>query len=219
MNRIQLLHQQTELTLLTEKALWISELNSLFISDLHFGKAAHFRKSGIPIPEPIHHRDLQKLAYLIQTYNPSDFYFLGDLFHSDWNDQWVLLTEFLQQFSSVRFHLIQGNHDILPKSVYASSPIIFHKQPLHLKNFSLSHEPLESIPTHQLNICGHLHPGVGLKGLARQSLRIPCFYLDKNQLILPAFGNFTGLALMERTPTAQIFGITEKKVIPILSEF
>ncbi|MFC3414609.1 ligase-associated DNA damage response endonuclease PdeM [Algoriphagus hitonicola] len=219
MNQVQITHQKTELTLLKEKGLWISALSSLFIADLHFGKAAHFRKSGIPIPEPIHSQDLEKLDFLIRKYQPSDIYFLGDLFHSDWNDQWGILMDFFQQFSVIHFHLIQGNHDILPKSVYASSPIKVHQQPIHLGDFTLSHEPLEEILPNQLNICGHIHPGVRLRGLARQSLRIPCFYWDQNQLILPAFGNFTGLAIMNKTPTSKIFGVTEKKVIPILSEF
>lgn len=219
MNQVQITYQHTELTLLKEKGLWISALKSLFISDLHFGKAAHFRKSGIPIPEPIHSQDLENLAYLIHTYQPEELYFLGDLFHSEWNDQWEILMDFFQDFPRVRFHLIQGNHDILPKSIYASSPIKVHRQPLHLGDFTLSHEPLAAVSPHQLNICGHIHPGVRLRGLARQSLRIPCFYWDQNQLILPAFGNFTGLALMKKTPTSKIFGITDKKVIPILSEF
>ena len=41
------------LTLLPEKAVWIDSMGVLLIADLHFGKAAHFRKSGIPISEKV----------------------------------------------------------------------------------------------------------------------------------------------------------------------
>ena len=43
-----------KLTILPEKAVWIDSMAVLLIADFHFGKASHFRKSGIPIPEKVH---------------------------------------------------------------------------------------------------------------------------------------------------------------------
>ena len=206
-----------ELHLLKEKAIWSPELKSLFLSDLHFGKAAHFRKSGIPIPEPIHNEDLLKIEFLISTYQPEHFYFLGDLFHSDLNDQWELLNRFLRNFKETIFHLVKGNHDILNFSSYSSSNFQIHPEPIQLGKLFLSHEPQEEIPAGLINLCGHLHPGVLLIGKGRQYLRLPCFYLHGNQLILPAFGNFTGLAMIRPKPDDRIFGVTKEKVIVILS--
>jgi len=206
-----------ELHLLKEKAVWSPEFNSIFLADLHFGKAAHFRKSGIPIPEPIHDVDLLKIEHLISNYKPAHFYFLGDLFHSDWNDQWESLNSFLRKFKETVFHLVKGNHDILDLRSYSSSNFEFHPQPIQLGGLFLSHEPQNSVPSGLINLCGHIHPGVRLVGKGRQSFRLPCFYLHDNQLILPAFGNFTGLALIQALPGDQIFGVTKEKVIPILS--
>jgi metallophosphoesterase superfamily enzyme len=92
-----------------------------------------------------------------------------------------------------------------------------HQEPLMIECFALSHEPLEMPKVGNLNICGHLHPGVMLRGKARQSVRIPCFYWSGQTLILPSFGNFTGLALVEPKNGDQIWGISGEKVIPILS--
>lgn len=205
------------MTLLKEKAIWIDELKTLLIADLHFGKAAHFRKSGIPIPEPVHDADLVQLKKLQTHFSPIHTYFLGDLFHSDWNSQWEYFQEFLEQFPKTEFHLVKGNHDILSPLAYKQSVLKIHNEPLILGNLMLSHEPLENIPTGFLNICGHIHPGVRLVGKARQSVRIPCYFLSQSRLILPAFGNFTGLALVKPKPGDKLWGITHEKIIPVLS--
>ncbi len=205
------------LVLLKEKAIWIPKLSALLIADLHFGKAAHFRKSGIPIPEPIHDADLSQLKKLLEEFNPANIYFLGDLFHSDWNSQWDYFRQFLIQFPDTDFHLIKGNHDILSQSAYQQSALKIHNQPLPIENLLLSHEPNEVFSEGVLNICGHIHPGFRLVGKARQSVRIPCFYLSNSQLILPAFGNFTGLATINPKAGDKIWAITPEKIIPVLS--
>jgi DNA ligase-associated metallophosphoesterase len=202
---------------LKERALWISELSTLLIADLHFGKAAHFRKSGIPIPEPIHDEDLIKLSRLHEKLRPAHTFFLGDLFHSDWNEQWELLNSFLGQLGETTFHLVRGNHDILSSRFYDQSNLNIHKESVEWGKFILSHEPMNLKSEGMLNICGHLHPGVRLTGKARQSVRIPCFFLSNSQLILPAFGNFTGLAMMQPKENDKIWAIAGEKIIPILS--
>lgn len=206
-----------KLTFLKEKAIWIQSLRILLIADLHFGKAAHFRKSGIPIPEPVHDADLYQLKKLKDEYRPSNTYFLGDLFHSDWNSQWEYFMQFLKHFPNTEFHLVKGNHDILSPLAYLQSELKIHNKPLTLGRLILSHEPMETIPEGHLNLCGHIHPAVRLVGKARQSVRIPCFYQTGSQLILPAFGNFTGLALVKPKDGDQIWGITPEKIIPVLS--
>ncbi len=205
-----------QIYLLKEKAIWIPELSSLFLADLHFGKAAHFRKSGIPIPEHIHDGDLYQISNLIAQYNPAQFFFLGDLFHSDWNGQWKILIDFLADYKETQFHLVKGNHDVLSPSFYEQSTLTIHEEPFEYGKLWLSHEPANNTPAERLNLCGHIHPGVRIVGKARQTFRIPCFHLLKNQLILPAFGHFTGLALVKPTEFDKIFGVTGEKVIQIL---
>ena len=206
----------TTLYLLPEKAIWIESYSSLFIADLHFGKAAHFRKSGIPIPEPVHNNDLQVIKQLIEKYSPTDLYVLGDLFHSDWNEQWELLNGFLAGFSKTKFHLVKGNHDVLSPFAYQQSLFQIHDAPVVLGNMFLTHEPAKKVPEGKLNLCGHIHPGVRLHGKGRQSLRISCFHLSETHLILPAFGHFTGLSLVKKGPNDHIYGISGEKVIKIL---
>ncbi|MFN2458161.1 MAG: ligase-associated DNA damage response endonuclease PdeM [Chitinophagaceae bacterium] len=60
---------------------------------------------------------------------------------------------------------------------------------------------------------GHFHPGVVLNGSGKQSLRFPCFYFFKTHCILPAFGKFTGLAIIEPRRQDAVFAIVENNVI------
>ena len=205
-----------ELALLPEKAVWIDSLRVLLLADIHLGKASHFRKSGIPIPEQVHDLDYQRLGKLIQDYSPKDVYFLGDLFHSSWNEQWEDLGAFLPQFLGSTFHLVLGNHDILPAEKYQDTSLQVYRNAVVLESFLLSHEPTTP-PPGLLNICGHIHPGILLKGKAKQSVRIPCFHYSEDILVLPSFGNFTGLFLINVKKTDYVWGIAEERVIPILS--
>ena len=203
--------------LLHERALWIESLNSLLIADLHFGKAAHFRKSGIPIPELVHDVDLIRLRRLHEEFRPAHTYFLGDLFHSNWNEQWTYLNEFLAVIGDTQFHLVLGNHDVLSAEAYRQSVLRIHEQPYEVGPFILSHEPLKKVNDGQLNIFGHIHPGVRLFGKAKQSVMLPCFFQTGNRLLLPAFGNFTGLARISPKDGDKVWAVANEKIIPVLS--
>ena len=205
-----------KLTILPEKAVWIDSMAVLLIADLHFGKASHFRKSGIPIPEKVHDQDYIQLNNLISIYSPKQVYFLGDLFHSSWNEEWETLLNFLRLYPTSSFHLVVGNHDILPSEKYLDPRLKIHPNPIILGSLLLSHEPTQP-PEGLLTICGHIHPGILLQGRAKQRVRIPCFHYSRNVLILPSFGNFTGLSLIKGEKNDFIWGITEDRLIPILS--
>ena len=47
---------------------------------------------------------------------------------------------------------------------------------------------------------GHLHPACRIHGRGRDSLRLPCFVSDGRQVILPAFGEFTGGWIADAAP-------------------
>lgn len=213
--QISLLHQVLEL--LKEKALWIEKHKILLIADIHLGKAAHFRKAGLPIPEEVHAQDFLHLKQLLGTLNPKKIYFLGDLFHSSWNQQWEVFESFLSKNPSISFHLIRGNHDIMREKIYLSSLLKIHDSPLKIDNLLLSHEPLDDIPEGYLNICGHIHPGIALRTTTKQKIRIPVFYFSENTLILPSFGNFTGKFMIQPKAEDLVWGVSENLVFPILS--
>jgi DNA ligase-associated metallophosphoesterase len=213
--RIKLAWEGEEFWLLPEKAVFIPHGHTLLIADPHFGKAAHFRKAGVPIPEKVHVQDFIKIQKLIQDYAAKNVYFLGDLFHSDWNASWTDLEEFAGYFPSCKFHLVKGNHDILPETMYRPGFWAVHANPVEFGKFLLSHEPAVDIPSDLFNFCGHIHPGIALYGTAKQRMVLPCFFQRERQLILPAFGRFTGIVSMAANQSDRAFAIAGKKVIEV----
>lgn len=144
-------------------------------------------------------------------------YLLGDLFHSHINTEWLEFKNIIQQLPELEFHLIVGNHDIFDLHYYKDLGVHVHNESLTLASLILTHEPLapEQIPQDKTNLCGHIHPGVVLKGFAKQSMRLPCYYYDRRQLILPAFGQFTGMYTLSKSNTAKIYAIAEGQVITL----
>ena len=132
------------------------------------------------------------------------------------NEEWETLLNFLRLYPTSSFHLVVGNHDILPSEKYLDPRLKIHPNPIILGSLLLSHEPTQP-PEGLLTICGHIHPGILLQGRAKQRVRIPCFHYSRNVLILPSFGNFTGLTLIKGEKNDFIWGIIEDRLIPILS--
>jgi metallophosphoesterase superfamily enzyme len=100
-----------ELILAKERAIYFNNHQLLAISDLHLGKAGHFRKAGLPIPTTVTQSDLQRLSSLLIEYQPKTLLINGDMFHSDYNqeiDEFGILRE---EFKNINFILVKGNHD------------------------------------------------------------------------------------------------------------
>jgi metallophosphoesterase superfamily enzyme len=62
---------------------------------------------------------------------------------------------------------------------------------------------------------GHIHPGVVMNGIGKQSLRFPCFYFTKNYAVLPAFSHFTGLYKINPKKNDKVFALIENAVVKI----
>jgi DNA ligase-associated metallophosphoesterase len=203
------------LQLLPQKALWWPARKALLLADLHLGKAAHFRKAGIPISRQVHEADYRTLNFLLQQTQASHVIFLGDLFHSRLNNEWNDFLNWLEKWPGVRFELVKGNHDILPEAVYASSRLHIVTEKLEIKPFLLTHEPgAETARTAGLyNLCGHLHPAVKLRAPGMQQLMLPCFYFGLHGGVLPAFGNFTGFSKISVQPGDVVYAITPERVL------
>lgn len=198
------------------RAIYWEEQDALLIADLHLGKAGHFRRSGIAVPVAVADANLDKLTSVIWDFQPARVIFLGDLFHSEFNRQWVEFCDLLKQFNTISFELIAGNHDILDPSFYEQAGLKVHLNGLYEKPFLLTHHPLEDFSAEGgYNLAGHVHPGVRLRGNGRQRLRLPCFFFGRYQGLLPAFGEFTGLATMPVGPDDEIFVIVEDEIVPM----
>lgn len=198
--------------LLSEKAIYMPDHDMLIVSDLHFGKIEHFRKNGIGLPANAARKDIDKLERLIKSVNAKEVVFLGDLFHSDYNNAWPAFKEMLERFTHKTFHLVLGNHDILDESLYNGMELSYQ---MKINDLILTHEPKDVITEGKYNLCGHIHPGVKLIGKGKQTLRIPCFFFGKHTGILPSFGTFTGTYVIKPVEGDRVFVVQEDVVMEV----
>ena len=203
------------ITMFPEKALTLMSNKILVLADLHFGKINHFRRSGIPVPPKANDRNSELLIDLLNRIKPERVIFLGDLFHSHYNEEWEVLGQVLRHFSSCVFELVKGNHDIMSKLQYERHNMHVYEGELKIGPFTLTHEPMETPGDESYNLAGHIHPGIHLSGKGRQSLTLPCFYFGEHQGIMPAFGSFTGLATITPSKSDKIFVIAEGKILKV----
>ena len=200
------------MNLLAEKAIHLPEHEMLLIADLHFGQVEHFRKNGIGIPNGSSDKDFETLKELVLKVNAKNVVFLGDLFHSDFNNAWYGFQALLKELSQFHFHLVIGNHDIMDSSKYSNLNL---NHQMEVGNLILTHEPMDVIIEDKYNLCGHIHPGVKLRGKGRQYLRLPCFYFGKHTGILPAFGSFTGLHVLKPLKDDKVFVVNGDLVVEV----
>lgn len=197
---------------LPERALFKHDESLLVIADVHLGKASHFRKHGISIPAASQAEDYTKLRRLLDKTKPEKVYFLGDLFHSSLNSDWHAFAALVESYPNLCFTLIKGNHDIIDYKFFDKLCIDVSDKELTEGPFVYSHEPLQSVDSNRLNIAGHIHPGILLRGMGKQSLRLPCFHLSGNTLLLPAFGTLTGLYMMDMDQHNKVYAVLPGEV-------
>ena len=192
-------------------ALFWKEKKILMISDAHLGKIAHFRKHGVAIPENAILENFKRMDEVVELFGPDKIIFLGDLFHSKINYEWELFCQWVNKIN-VEIILIEGNHDIILSNHYCNLNIAIHTQ-LIINGFVLTHHPTETDGL--FNFCGHVHPGIKLKDVGRQSLKLSCFFKKKRQLILPAFGEFTGNYFIKPQVNDKVYAIANGEVIRV----
>jgi len=194
--------------LLAERALWWPAQKALIVADLHWGKTGHFRKNGIPMPVDTQPKDEMRLANLIKNYGAEQLIIAGDLFHSKQNNEVEAFSYWRNSHQSLNIELIVGNHDILPVEKYIGWKMNAHKEGYHFAPFFISHDVPDKV--RQFVIHGHVHPAIRI---GHPSMKLCCFAQDRNRLILPAFGSFTGTHLLDPKQYDHLYVIGEKNVL------
>jgi DNA ligase-associated metallophosphoesterase len=201
-----------------DRCIYWEEEKALIVSDLHFGKSGHFRKHGIPVPQNVYKNDLQRLVSQLQYFQPKQVIVVGDMFHSRENKELELFKRWRHDFPDLNVRLVRGNHDILHEQWYREAAIEVIDEVLALHtHFHFTHDllPEQDIQQEQYYFSGHLHPGIRVNGHGRQSLAFPCFYFTKTFCVLPAFGAFTGLAMVRPTVHDHVFAIVNQQIIQL----
>ena len=182
MNDLSFTFCGTRLIALPSGALYLPDDGVLCVSDLHLGKSDRIaRRSGRMLPPYEVQQTLEKLDADLAARAPSCVICLGDSFDDlaaadsldDTMRNWLARMQ-----AGRRWVWIEGNHDPGPVDLGGS----------HLDSVTIGALTFRHIATGAVaEVSGHYHPKHRITGPSR-----PAFLFDRERMILPAYGAYTG---------------------------
>lgn len=202
------------------RALVWPERRALLIADLHLGKAQVFRQAGLALPDGSDARDLRRLADVVARHAIEQLYLLGDIVHgatasdASWRGVWQRFAADHRQLDIIA---IVGNHDRHDRHALVDSATVATH--CNLGRLGLRHHPVDPHRSDgpiepDFVVAGHLHPLTVLVDGGRH-FRLPCFWLQATQVILPAFGSTTRGQPIQALPRDRIIAVTPAGLIEV----
>jgi DNA ligase-associated metallophosphoesterase len=189
-------------------ALWWPGRRLLCVSDLHLGKSDRMARLGGPMLPPYETQEtLDRLDADLAATDARAVICLGDSFDDlaasrDMAD--VLKDRLAGLMAGRRWIWILGNHDPGPIDIggvhlaeHVIEPIVFR----HIAE-----------PGATAEISGHYHPKARIN-LRGRSISRRCFLLDRERLILPAYGAYTGGLDCARPELSDLMGASAEAIL------
>lgn len=202
--------------LLHERCAFRASDQTLLASDLHWGKSETFQMHGLAIPSTVIDDDLARLSQALNRTGAKRLLILGDLIHAPRGVTASVSTKveaWRKSHPTLIFEVIRGNHDRrFPwPEAWGLRDIGTRVEDKH---FIFTHDEIKT-PTEKFVWKGHVHPVVNLAG-GGDRLRLPCFVIESNSALLPAFSAFTGgAAIGGRCEGRRVFAIADANVIEV----
>ena len=191
--------------------------DALLVADVHLGKAQRYQALGQALPAAVvagtTEATLQRLRQALDDSGARRLVVLGDLVHGPRVAEAVqalalMLGAWHEQTGGTAL-VIGGNHDRhatpdwapVAQRLGAAWQVLPEDAVVMERGLALSHQA-RPVAGAVAALGGHLHPCWQARGLARDRLRLPCFWAqawhDERTgcpvgVTLPAFGDFTGM--------------------------
>lgn len=204
-----------------DKAAYLPAWRALILADPHFGKAEHFRRSGVPVPGGTTAEMLGRLDRLIKETSPHRVVVVGDLLHSKGSTGdrlWNQLSDWRRR-QPCEVVNVRGNHDRTagdPPHQIGMGCV----STLTWENLEFVHDPDDTAPPAEgtsHRIAGHLHPSISLSS-GIDHMRLPCFHASDHTLTLPAFGAFTGCAKVQPAAGDRVWAVAPDAVVEVTAQ-
>ena len=185
-----------------QRMLFWPDERTLFVADVHLGKAASFRAAGVPIPTGHSGHDLSRISALLTACGATRLVILGDMVHTRTSYSSALdhsFKAFRARHSGVDMILVRGNHDRHAGDAPAAWGLMIVAEPFVIGPFACCHEPGRAGDS-GFELAGHLHPAIRLQS-AREAVTLPCFWRHTYGIVLPAFGSLTGNFTLRLKPS------------------
>lgn len=199
------------LVLDARRAVFLPEFSVLAVADLHLGYSWAQRSRGLLLPVETPDSTPTRLKALVRDHAPKTVVLLGDLVQRAiaLPALRTALEDLCRSLADTKIVLCLGNHDLRFEQLAADwhVPITITRE-LRLGRWRLCHgdDPpaeagtppmiLESEPP--LTVIGHEHPAVELNDGLATRVRVPCFLVSDNLVILPAFSDWAAGCVIGR---------------------
>ena len=186
---------------------------TLIISDLHFEKGSFFSESKQFIPPFDTIETLEQIFKFIADHSVETIIFLGDLVHDKLSFQRMsrkakeLFFEILKNFNCI---LTVGNHD---DTSFLKDLGLNLTENIIIDGICFSHHPSVD---QKFSVFGHYHPKIRLKFNSR-GMWTSCFILNREKLLMPSYGYFTGGLSIKSPEIQRLFG-TKYEIYPLTKE-
>jgi DNA ligase-associated metallophosphoesterase len=193
------------LLLLPEKAVYWPARRMLIVADIHFGKAAAFRSLGVPVPRGTTSENLAGLDALVAKHDARHVAFLGDFLHAraaHASSTQLAMLAWRGRHPDLALTLVRGNHDLHAGDPAEALEIELVDEPHAIGPFAFCHHP--GVDAAGYGLAGHVHP-VYVLATRFDALRLPCFVVGTQGLLLPSFGAFTGGHAVKPGPGDRIY--------------
>jgi uncharacterized protein len=206
-----------EVILLPERAVYWPARRTLMVADLHLGKSQTFWAAGAPVPDGVLDADLARLDHLLRRTEATRLIVLGDLLHAPVGVTPILIDRVAAwrnrpPAAAAELIVVPGNHDRAIEEVAAPWRLSLADPPFDDAPFAFRHEPLATPGAYTW--AGHIHPQV-LLASARDSVRLPCFWLGPQVGVLPSFSAFTRGQTIRPADGDAVYTVADGHVVPI----
>ncbi len=190
---------------------------SLWVADLHLGKDASFRHAGVPVPDGPTQKTLLRLSAAVRATDADRVVIVGDMLHdrASWSNSTITAWQQWQQMhADTAVTLVRGNHDRRAANVLDEIGVEITPESWRFDGVEFRHEP-PGHPPREPAVSGHLHPGYAIREPGGGGIVAACFWMQPRQLVLPAFGAFTGYARITPAKEDRIFMLIEGDILEL----
>ncbi len=205
-----------KLVLLAERAAFWPARRTLFVADFHLGKAASFRHAGIPLPSGTTTENVERLGSALDRTRRAT------------SSSSAISSTARKGARRARSSASRRGGSSASRSRSRScAATTTRRRAIRRANgtWRASRRASRSGPSCSTTsrdrarrgyaLAGHIHPAVRLSASGEASLRLPCFWFAARCGVLPAFGAFTGSAVVRPRAGDQVFVIAEREVLQV----
>jgi uncharacterized protein len=200
-------------------AVWFSAERLLVIADLHWGYVASHRARGNLLPWWGDDEIEARLRSLIETYQPAEMLWLGDVVHAA---EGGARAEAFVRDARVPITLVAGNHDrrwrpVLRNGAMTPTPASPLRSVARGKYFFHHGDVALSVPDGSIEVVGHHHPAIGWWDGAGGNVKLPALIASPRRLVLPAFSPWAAGTPWMRTDAdvESLWAIAPSRIFPV----